>query len=132
MATGTEKRTGKKRKRTARPAAVSRPAGARKSKTTGVLNRNGSQNTLSLFLAFFVVVIILIAVGFNAVSLNRRLRENRAQMQQLQQEIRTEEQRADDIEEYRRYTETDAYIEEIAREKLGLIYEGETVFKEKK
>ena len=77
-------------------------------------------------------MILLIAVAVNAFSLNRKLHENRARANILQQEIRTEEQRAADIEEYRRYTETDAYIEEIAREKLGLIYEGETVFKEEK
>lgn len=90
------------------------------------------QNRLSMFLAGLVVVILLIAVAVNAVSLNRKLRENKVRAQVLQQEIRAEEQRAADIEEYRRYTQTDAYIEEIAREKLGLIYEGETVFKEEK
>lgn len=90
------------------------------------------QNRLSMFLAGLVVVILLIAVAVNAVSLNRKLHENKERAQVLQQEIRAEEQRAADIEEYRRYTETDAYIEEIAREKLGLIYEGETVFKEEK
>lgn len=83
-----------------------------------------------MFLAGLVVLILLVAVAVNAVSLRRKLQENRARAALLQQEIRTEEQRAADIEEYRRYTETDAYIEEIAREKLGLIYEGETVFKE--
>ena len=79
-----------------------------------------------------VVLILLVFVSVNAVSLTRKLHENRARARVLEQEIRTEEQRAADIEEYRKYTETDAYIEEIAREKLGLIYEGETVFKEEK
>ena len=89
-----------------------------------------SQNRLSMFLAVFVVVVLLIVVAVNAVSLTRKLHENRARANLLRQEIRTEEQRAADIEDYRRYTQTDEYIEEIAREKLGLIYEGETVFKE--
>ena len=79
-----------------------------------------------------VVLILLVFVSVNAVSLTRKLHENRARARVLEQEIRTEEQRAADIEEYRKYPETDAYIEEIAREKLGLIYEGETVFKEEK
>ena len=85
-----------------------------------------------MFLASLVILILLVAVSVNGVSLTKRLRENKARTLELQQEIRSEEQRAKDIEEYRRYTSTDAYIEEVAREKLGLIYEGETVFKEEK
>lgn len=85
-----------------------------------------------MFLASLVILILLVAVSVNGVSLTKRLRENKARTLELQQEIRAEEQRAKDIEEYRRYTSTDAYIEEVAREKLGLIYEGETVFKEEK
>ena len=90
------------------------------------------QITFSMFLASLVIIILLVVVSVNGVSLTRRLRENRARTLELQQEIRAEEQRAKDIEEYRRYTSTDAYIEEVAREKLGLIYEGETVFKQEK
>ena len=85
-----------------------------------------------MFLASLVILILLVAESVNGVSLTKRLRENKARTLELQQEIRAEEQRAKDIEEYRRYTSTDAYIEEVAREKLGLIYEGETVFKEEK
>ena len=98
----------------------------------GLLSQNRRRDRLSMFLACLVVVILLIAVSVNGMSLNRRLGENRKRARELKQEIHTEEQRAADIEEYRRYTSTDAYIEEVAREKLGLIYEGETVFKEEK
>ena len=96
----------------------------------GLLTQDGRHNRLSMFLAALVVVILMIAVSVNAMSLNRRLADNRKRAVQLKKEIQTEQQRAADIEEYRRYTSTDAYIEEVAREKLGLIYEGETVFKE--
>ena len=97
-----------------------------------LLTQTSRNDHLSMFLAGLVVVILMIAVSVNGMSLNRRLGENRKRAVQLKKEIQTEEQRAVDIEEYRRYTSTDAYIEEIAREKLGLIYEGETVFKEDK
>ena len=98
----------------------------------GLLTQDSRHNRLSMFLAALVVVILMIAVSVNAMSLNRRLADNRKRAVQLKKEIQTEQQRAADIEEYRRYTSTDAYIEEVAREKLGLIYEGETVFKEEK
>lgn len=96
----------------------------------GILTQWREQNGLSMILASLVVIIILVVVGVNAVSLGRRLVENKKRLETLREEIRMEDERADDIDEYRRYTRTDAYIEEVAREKLGLIYEGETVFKE--
>ena len=95
-----------------------------------LLTQGREQYRMSMFLTFLVVIVLLIVVGVNAISLGRRLVENKKRLAQLRQEIRMEKERTEDIEEYRRYTQTDAYIEEIAREKLGLIYEGETVFKE--
>lgn len=130
------RREGKAMKSTRRPqkrAARRRTNRTRTQTRNRVLLTQTSRNDhLSMFLAGLVVVILMIAVSVNAMSLNKRLGENRKRTVQLKKEIQTEEQRAADIEEYRRYTSTDAYIEEIAREKLGLIYEGETVFKEDK
>lgn len=130
------RREGEAMKTTRRP---QRRAARRRTNRTRTQNRNrvlltqtSRNDHLSMFLAGLVVVILMIAVTVNGMSLNRRLGENRKRTVQLKKEIQTEEQRAADIEEYRRYTSTDAYIEEIAREKLGLIYEGETVFKEDK
>lgn len=121
----TARKTAKKTKKNASRAKNKKP-------NNGLLTQDRRQNRLSMFMAVLVVVIILIAVAVNSVSLTRRLKENRIRSQELQKEIDLEIQRKADIEEYRRYTGTDAYIEEVAREKLGLIYEGETVFKEDK
>ena len=130
------RREGKAMKSTRRPqkrAARRRTNRTRTQTRNRVLLTQTSRNDhLSMFLAALVVVILMIAVSVNAMSLNRRLADNRKRAVQLKKEIQTEQQRAADIEEYRRYTSTDAYIEEVAREKLGLIYEGETVFKEEK
>lgn len=124
----TARKTAKKTNKSAKSA-----SGAKSKKpNNGLLTQDSRQNRLSMFLAVLVVVIMLIAVAVNSVSLTRRLKENRIRSQELQREIDLEIQRKADIEEYRRYTGTDAYIEEVAREKLGLIYEGETVFKEDK
>lgn len=117
--------------RSVRKTAKRRTSGSRV-QNGGLLTQDRRHNRLSMFLAGLVVVILMIAVSVNAMSLNKRLAANRKRAVQLQKEIQTEQQRTADIEEYRRYTSTDAYIEEVAREKLGLIYEGETVFKEDK
>ena len=44
-----------------------------------------------------------------------------------EQEVRTQE-----IEEYGKYVQTDKFVEEIAKQKLGLVYEDEIVFKKEK
>ena len=37
--------------------------------------------------------------------------------------------RSEEIAEFERYTQTRKYIEDTAREKLGLVYPGEIIFK---
>lgn len=121
------KKTGKSVKRTAK-----KTNNGTRNQNKGLLTQANRHDRLSLFLAGLVVLILVIVVSVNGMALGRRLRENHRRAIQLNEEIKTEKQRSADIEEYRRYTSTDAYIEEVAREKLGLIYEGETVFKEDK
>ena len=55
----------------------------------------------------------------------------REKMLKLREElIAAEEERALEIEEFEKYTQTKMYIEEVARDKLGLVYEGEILFKD--
>ena len=46
------------------------------------------------------------------------------------EQIVAEEERAKEIEEFEKYTQTKKYVEEVARDKLGLVYEGEILFKD--
>ena len=43
---------------------------------------------------------------------------------------RSKQSRAEQIEEFGKYTQTKAYVEEVAKDKLGLVYEGEILFQE--
>ena len=45
------------------------------------------------------------------------------------QQIEDEKDRTEEIDKLKRYMETDEYTEEVAREKLGLVKDNETVFK---
>ncbi|MEJ8773845.1 septum formation initiator family protein [Blautia sp. HCN-1074] len=47
----------------------------------------------------------------------------------LQQQIEDEQNRTEEIDKLEKYMETDEYTEEVAREKLGLVKDNETVFK---
>ena len=48
----------------------------------------------------------------------------------LMQAIEAEQARTEEIKEYEKYTQTKKYVEEIAKNKLGLVYEGEIIFKD--
>ena len=47
----------------------------------------------------------------------------------LEADIEAEKDRNQDIEEQRKYMQTKKYVEEVAREKLGLVYPNETIYK---
>ena len=38
----------------------------------------------------------------------------------------------EEIAEYGKYTQTKKYVEELAKDKLGLVYDGEIIFKDEK
>ena len=53
----------------------------------------------------------------------------RQQEEELLAQIAEEEERAEEIEELKKYVQTKKYVEEVAKERLGLVYEDEILFK---
>ena len=95
-----------------------------------VAYRKRNQNKLSMFLVTLVVLMIMIVVAVRSVELNRKLEESAAKEASLNAQIAVEDERAAEIAEYEKYTQTKKYVEEVAKDKLGLVYEGEILFKE--
>ena len=89
-----------------------------------VAYRRRHQNRFSLFLVSLVVVAV------RSVELQQKIAGYDTQIASLSAQIDAETARAEEIEEYRKYTQTKAYVEEVAKDKLGLVYEGEILFKE--
>lgn len=92
--------------------------------------RKNNQNRFSMVLIIIVVLILTVTVAIRCAELSQRQEVLEAEMEELQEQKEAEEARAEEIEEFRKYTQTAGYIEEVAKEKLGLVYEGEIVFKE--
>lgn len=83
-------------------------------------------------LAISAVIVLLIAVvSVNAVTLRAKEKAYRVQEAELQEQIKEEEERASEISELEDYVNTEEYVEEVAREKLGLAHENEILFKGK-
>ncbi|MBQ9123850.1 MAG: septum formation initiator family protein [Lachnospiraceae bacterium] len=91
--------------------------------------RRANQNWLSMFLITMVVAVILIVVGVKGNELQAKIESDEAKIAILQEQIEKQHLRTKEIEEFRKYTQTKKYIEEVAKEKLGLVYPGELIFK---
>lgn len=94
-----------------------------------VAYRKRNQNRFSMLLVALVVTLITVTVAVSSIGLRQRLDYYEEQEAQLEEQIHAEELRAAQIEEFRKYTQTKSYKEEVAREKLGLMYEGEVLYK---
>lgn len=95
-----------------------------------VAYRKRGQNRLSMFLVTLIVVLIMVVVAIHSIQLRDKIAVKDEEISQLNTQIAAEEQRTEEIEEYGIFTQTKAFIEEFAKEKLGLVYEGEILFKE--
>ena len=94
-----------------------------------VVFRKKRQNRLGMFLVTIVVLMLLVVVSINSVGLRQKKESYLEREQALQEQIDAEEERSEQIEEYRKYTQTKKYVEEVAKEKLGLVNEGEILYK---
>lgn len=95
-----------------------------------VAYRKRRQNRFGMFLVSLVVVMLLIVVAFNSIGLMAKRVSYQEKEAALQEQIAVEQERAQEIEEFEKYTHTKKYIEEVARDKLGLVYEGEILFED--
>ena len=80
-----------------------------------------------MILVLMIVVILMLVVAINNHNLNEKLAYYQEKEKILKEQIEAEEKRAEEIKEFKKYTETKKYIEDIAREKLGLVYEDEVI-----
>ncbi len=92
--------------------------------------RNQKRSRTSMFAIGIVVTLLLATLIFQEHSLRGRLQVYNTEEEELQAQIEQEEARTGEIDELREYMQTDDYAEEVAREKLGLVKEGEIVFEE--
>ena len=95
-----------------------------------VAYRKRRQNKFGMFLVFLVVIMIGVVVAVRSVDMKATLAENRQREAELQDQIAAEQERAEEIEEMEKYSETLGYTEDVAKEKLGLMNEGEIIFRD--
>ena len=90
----------------------------------------------SAIIGMTMTVIVVVALGFvlwrGKQSLAAKNKEYESQKASLEQQIDEEQQRTDDLDEYKKYVQTKKFVEEMAKSKFGLIYPDEILFKPNK
>lgn len=76
----------------------------------------------------FVASILLGGLIYESHDLASRLAAYEARTEVLNNSIEEEKARTEQIDELRRYMKTDAYAEDVARDRLGLVKENEIIF----
>lgn len=86
----------------------------------------------SVLIVISALLLLVGVVSVNSISLHAKNKEYLAQTEELEKLIAEEEHRAEDIEEFEKYVQTDEYVEDVAKEKLGLAHKNEILFKAEK
>ena len=72
---------------------------------------------------------IIIAAILGVLTLEKQNKEYQARVAQLQEQVEEQQNRSDEIDEYKKYIQTKKFAEEVAKDKFGMIYPDELVFK---
>jgi cell division protein DivIC len=76
-----------------------------------------------------IVAILLVTLLVKSQTLKAQNTVYESRKAELEQQIRDEELYAEEIENLKDYVNSTEYIEQIARDKLGLVYSDEIIFK---
>ncbi len=86
---------------------------------------------LSPYTVLGIIILCIVLCGtvtYKRIVLSQQSKAYAAKIEQLKEEEKAQEKRTEELKEFKKYVETDEYVEEIARDKLGLVHEGEIVF----
>ena len=76
-----------------------------------------------------VIIAVFAATTYMTRASARQLQELTETRDRVQQELTDAQETTESLEEQRIYVKTKAYVEEVAKELLGLVYEDEVIFK---
>lgn len=83
----------------------------------------------SMFLVTGMLLILTTVLSVNSMRLSTKIKENEQTQVKLQLMIDDEKTRSKEIKEFEGYAGSKEYIEDTAREKLGLVYDNEIIFR---
>lgn len=91
--------------------------------------RNKRKRRNGVFMITAVVLTLCFILTYNSFGMKASLKEKEAQIEELQAQVDEQQQRQEELVKESEYIKSDDYIEEVARDKLGLVHDNEIVFK---
>ena len=91
--------------------------------------RSKRQRRFDFALVLSVLVVLMVLVMVSGRDLQKKQDVYAAQKAELEIQIAEQEERAQELEQLKKYVQTDSYVEEIAQDKLGLVHSDEILFK---
>ena len=92
-------------------------------------SRVSRENRTAMILITLVVCLLFVVLLFEGHSLSQRIDANELRAKALEEEISDEEARTESITELREYMQSDEFIRQAAKDRLGLVESGEIVFR---
>ena len=105
----------------------------KKRKTMAVRNKiKNVRHFSSMLLISLLLLAISCSIWIAKAKVNRQIQEYEQARVVLENQIEDEKKQQEVIQDKIDYLKSDEYIEDIARDKLGLIFENEIIFKKQK
>ena len=103
---------------------MSKTVGRSKSK-----KNNKITTKLGMVLVVSCLILLAVVVLYKAQSLKAQKESLQVQAAELQEQLDSAKEDHKKLEEREKYMQTDEYAEQVAKDKLGLVYEDEIIFK---
>ena len=90
-------------------------------------NRNNRAGKICISM---ILVVFAAAMSVQIVKAYQKDQEYARKQEQLEVQLQDETARQEELQNYQSYTQSQEYVEDIAKSKLGLAYDNEIIFKE--
>ena len=95
----------------------------------GKTKRQRKSHRAKFLFSGVLLLAICSAAAYQSSQLKKEKSKYESRMKELDDKMEQEEARTKEIKDYKAYVETDEYVEEVARDKLGLVYDDEVLLK---
>ncbi|MBQ6637373.1 MAG: septum formation initiator family protein [Lachnospiraceae bacterium] len=90
--------------------------------------RKGPNNRVGMILVTAVLLMVFAASMVKIISLKQTQKVYDEKKEYYSTLVEDEVKRSEELVEFEKYTQTDAYIEEVAKQRFGLVKDGEIIF----
>ena len=87
-------------------------------------------NRAAMIAITFIVCLLFVVLLAKGVQLKQRIRANDEMREKLEEQIKDEKARTGEIEDLKEHMQTNEYIRQVAKNVLGLVEDGDIVFRE--